>query len=99
LVYETLQSCEPETGKPLPPFLPLAPPIEPFHLKSCSQLEKMQRLQALEKLTRPYGEFEKKIGYTFKNKGYLLQSLTHASYQYNQVFISRIKYIFTYPFR
>lgn len=45
----------------------------------------MQRLQALDKLTRTYGEFEKKIGYTFKNKGYLLQSLTHASYQYNQV--------------
>ncbi|CBY11646.1 unnamed protein product [Oikopleura dioica] len=85
LIVLPSSSCEPETGKPLPPFLLLAPPIEPFHLKSCTQLEKMQRLQALDKLTRTYGEFEKKIGYTFKNKGYLLQSLTHASYQYNQV--------------
>ena len=79
------KSCKPETGKPLPPFIHLAPPIEPFHLKTCTQLEKMQRLQALEKLTKNYHLFEKKIGYTFKNKGYLLQSLTHASYQYNQV--------------
>lgn len=29
--------------------------------------------------------FEKKINYTFKNKAYLLQAFTHASYFYNDI--------------
>jgi len=29
--------------------------------------------------------FEKQIAYTFKNKSYLLQAFTHASYYYNTV--------------
>ena len=47
-------------------------------------LKTSKRSKAIERLTANYGEFEEKIGYTFKNKGYLLQALTHASYQYNQ---------------
>lgn len=85
LIVLPSKSREPETGKPLPPFLPLAPPIEPFHMTKCSADEKIQRLTAITKLTAKFPEFEEKIGYTFKNKGYLLQALTHASYQYNQV--------------
>ena len=76
---------DPETGKPLPPFLPLAPPSEPFHMKSCSETERRSRSNAIRKLTAKFPELEEKIGYKFKNKCYLLQALTHASYQYNQV--------------
>ena len=75
---------DPETNKPLPPFLPLYPPTEPFHMRGCNEIERRHRSKAIERLTANYGEFEEKIGYTFKNKGYLLQALTHASYQYNQ---------------
>ena len=85
LIVLPSKNREPETGKPLPPFLSLAPPIEPFHMSHCSTEEKRQRQIAISKLTAKFPEFEEKIGYTFKNKGYLLQALTHASYQYNQV--------------
>ena len=39
----------------------------------------------MNKLTANYHEFEERIGYKFNNIAYLLQALTHASYQYNQV--------------
>ena len=77
---------DPETGKPLPPFLPLYPPVEPFHFASInSKVEQHQRQNAVNKLTANYHEFEERIGYKFNNIAYLLQALTHASYQYNQV--------------
>ena len=77
---------DPETGKPLPPFLPLYPPVEPFHFASInSKVEQQQRQNAVNKLTANYHEFEERIGYKFNNIAYLLQALTHASYQYNQV--------------
>ena len=47
--------------------------------------ERRSRQIAIDKLTANYHEFEEKIGYKFNNIGYLLQALTHASYQYNQV--------------
>ena len=53
-------------------------------MRGCNEIERRHRSKAIERLTANYGEFEEKIGYTFKNKGYLLQALTHASYQYNQ---------------
>ncbi|KAG8191987.1 hypothetical protein JTE90_002257 [Oedothorax gibbosus] len=37
----------------------------------------------LEKLLAGYSAFEKKIGYDFNDKSYLLQAFTHASYYYN----------------
>ena len=83
---------DPETGKPLPPFLPLYPPVEPFHFASInSKVEQHQRQNAVNKLTANYHEFEERIGYKFNNIAYLLQALTHASYQYNQV-----SYIYPY---
>ncbi|CAK8683082.1 unnamed protein product [Clavelina lepadiformis] len=39
----------------------------------------------LNQLLQGMAGFEKKIGYTFKNKSYLLQALTHASYFYNTI--------------
>lgn len=32
-----------------------------------------------------FGNFERKISYTFQNKAYLLQAFTHASYHYNTI--------------
>ncbi|XP_018328603.1 endoribonuclease Dcr-1 isoform X2 [Agrilus planipennis] len=42
-------------------------------------------LQELEYLLDGYDEFENKIGYHFKDRAYLLQALTHASYSPNTV--------------
>ncbi|GIY47029.1 endoribonuclease Dcr-1 [Caerostris darwini] len=39
----------------------------------------------LEVLSSGFDKFEKKIGYTFKNKAYLLQAFTHPSYYYNDI--------------
>lgn len=41
--------------------------------------------QRLEFLTNGFDRFEKAIGYTFKNKAYLLQAFTHPSYSDNEI--------------
>lgn len=41
--------------------------------------------RTLNHLISGFENFEKKINYTFKNKAYLLQAFTHASYHYNTV--------------
>ncbi|GBO39829.1 Endoribonuclease Dcr-1, partial [Araneus ventricosus] len=41
--------------------------------------------QRLEFLTDGFDRFEKEIGYTFKNKAYLLQAFTHPSYSDNDI--------------
>ncbi|KAJ8936484.1 hypothetical protein NQ314_012348 [Rhamnusium bicolor] len=41
--------------------------------------------EELEKLLDGYDEFERHIGYKFRDRSYLLQSLTHASYSPNQL--------------
>ncbi|XP_022241304.1 endoribonuclease Dicer-like isoform X2 [Limulus polyphemus] len=41
--------------------------------------------EILLKLTNGFDNFEKKIGYSFKVKAYLLQAFTHASYHYNKI--------------
>ena len=88
LIVLPSENREAETRKPLPPFLHLAPPVEPFHMVNCSADETKARHLAIRKLTAKFHELEEKIGYSFNNKGYLLQALTHASYQYNQVQLS-----------
>lgn len=41
--------------------------------------------RTLNHLISGFENFEKKINYTFKNKAYLLQAFTHASYHYNTI--------------
>uniref|UniRef100_A0A4W3IRE5 ribonuclease III n=1 Tax=Callorhinchus milii TaxID=7868 RepID=A0A4W3IRE5_CALMI len=41
--------------------------------------------RTLSHLISGYENFEKKINYKFKNKAYLLQAFTHASYHYNTI--------------
>lgn len=41
--------------------------------------------RTLNHLISGFKNFEKKINYTFKNKAYLLQAFTHASYHYNTI--------------
>ncbi|XP_053331205.1 endoribonuclease Dicer [Spea bombifrons] len=41
--------------------------------------------KTLEHLISGFENFEKKINYRFKNKAYLLQAFTHASYHYNTI--------------
>uniref|UniRef100_A0A4W4G5G7 ribonuclease III n=1 Tax=Electrophorus electricus TaxID=8005 RepID=A0A4W4G5G7_ELEEL len=41
--------------------------------------------RTLHHLISGFENFEKKINYTFKNKAYLLQAFTHASYHYNTI--------------
>lgn len=41
--------------------------------------------RTLHHLISGFENFEKKISYTFKNKAYLLQAFTHASYHYNTI--------------
>ncbi|XP_076834628.1 endoribonuclease Dicer [Brachyhypopomus gauderio] len=41
--------------------------------------------RTLTHLISGFENFEKKISYTFKNKAYLLQAFTHASYHYNTI--------------
>uniref|UniRef100_A0A671MDI4 ribonuclease III n=1 Tax=Sinocyclocheilus anshuiensis TaxID=1608454 RepID=A0A671MDI4_9TELE len=41
--------------------------------------------RTLNHLISGFENFEKKIKYTFKNKAYLLQAFTHASYHYNTI--------------
>ncbi|XP_076355471.1 endoribonuclease Dicer-like isoform X2 [Tachypleus tridentatus] len=41
--------------------------------------------EMLLKLTNGFGNFEEKTGYFFKDKAYLLQAFTHASYHYNKI--------------
>ncbi|XP_071041573.1 endoribonuclease Dicer isoform X2 [Parasteatoda tepidariorum] len=41
--------------------------------------------QRIAGFTSGFDRFEKKIGYTFKNKAYLLQAFTHQSYHYNDI--------------
>uniref|UniRef100_A0A8C4XSP6 ribonuclease III n=1 Tax=Falco tinnunculus TaxID=100819 RepID=A0A8C4XSP6_FALTI len=41
--------------------------------------------KTLNHLISGFENFEKKINYTFKNKAYLLQAFTHASYHYNTI--------------
>ncbi|XP_055361401.1 endoribonuclease Dicer isoform X2 [Betta splendens] len=41
--------------------------------------------RTLSHLISGFENFEKKINYTFKNKAYLLQAFTHASYHYNTI--------------
>ncbi len=40
---------------------------------------------ALEHFLSGYEAFEKTIGYSFRDRSYLLQAFTHASYHYNRV--------------
>ncbi|XP_039260610.2 endoribonuclease Dicer-like [Styela clava] len=42
-------------------------------------------LRKLKLFTKDLAAFEQKINYTFKNKGYLLQAFTHASYYLNTI--------------
>lgn len=37
----------------------------------------------LNRLLEGFSEFEAKINYTFRDRSYLLQAFTHASYHYN----------------
>ncbi|XP_023219964.1 endoribonuclease Dicer-like [Centruroides sculpturatus] len=57
----------------------LEPPQSPL-LKHVPNSDKK-----LDRLLSGYASFEKKIGYNFKDKAYLLQAFTHASYHYNQL--------------
>jgi hypothetical protein len=41
--------------------------------------------KTLNHLISGFENFEKKINYRFKNKAYLLQAFTHASYHYNTI--------------
>ncbi|XP_062863327.1 endoribonuclease Dicer [Trichomycterus rosablanca] len=41
--------------------------------------------RTLDHLISGFENFERKINYTFKNKAYLLQAFTHASYHYNTI--------------
>ncbi|KAM9294252.1 endoribonuclease Dicer [Gastrophryne carolinensis] len=41
--------------------------------------------KTLDQLISGFENFEKKINYPFKNKAYLLQAFTHASYHYNTI--------------
>ena len=41
--------------------------------------------KTLNHLISGFETFEKKINYRFKNKAYLLQAFTHASYHYNTI--------------
>jgi endoribonuclease Dicer len=45
----------------------------------------IKNLGQLEYLTDGFDEFEEKIGYRFRNKAYLLQAFTHASYYFNEL--------------
>ncbi|XP_077586658.1 endoribonuclease Dicer isoform X3 [Stigmatopora nigra] len=48
-------------------------------------LEHSDAERTLNHLISGFGNFEKKINYTFQNKAYLLQAFTHASYHYNTI--------------
>lgn len=60
-------------------FDPLPCPSSPFltHMPNAEQI--------LEQLLDGYEGFEKRIGYTFSDRSYLLQAFTHASYHFNVV--------------
>ncbi|UYV82849.1 DICER1 [Cordylochernes scorpioides] len=60
-------------------YHPLAPPPSPLLTHVPNYEVKLVRL-----LTG-YDQFEKKIQYTFRDKSYLLQAFTHASYHYNRL--------------
>ncbi|XP_077415701.1 endoribonuclease Dicer isoform X2 [Vanacampus margaritifer] len=48
-------------------------------------LEHPDAERTLNHLISGFENFEKKINYTFRNKAYLLQAFTHASYHYNTI--------------
>ena len=39
----------------------------------------------LQRLLEGFGEFEVRIDYTFRDRSYLLQAFTHASYHHNYI--------------
>ena len=41
--------------------------------------------QLLHRLLEGFSEFEARIEYTFRDRSYLLQAFTHASYHYNYI--------------
>ena len=57
----------------------LQEPISPLLLRVPGAPEKLHQLLL------GYDKFEKAINYSFRDKAYLLQSFTHASYHYNTV--------------
>ncbi|KAM9804063.1 endoribonuclease Dicer [Neosynchiropus ocellatus] len=48
-------------------------------------LDHLDTKRHLHHLISGFENFERKINYTFKNKAYLLQAFTHASYHYNTI--------------
>ncbi|XP_078491910.1 endoribonuclease Dicer [Ciona intestinalis] len=68
-----------ETSKTVDRFGYLTPPTNKMLECRPNQQKKLDQLLVA------LGGFERKINYTFKNKAYLLQAFTHASYYYNTV--------------
>uniref|UniRef100_F6XSF3 ribonuclease III n=1 Tax=Ciona intestinalis TaxID=7719 RepID=F6XSF3_CIOIN len=68
-----------ETSKTVDRFGYLTPPTNKMLECRPNQQNKLDQLLVA------LSGFERKINYTFKNKAYLLQAFTHASYYYNTV--------------
>lgn len=67
-------------GEPFLTYHQLLPPPSP--LEPCPFPDAEEQLDLL---LSGYNEFEKKIGYTFRDRSYLLQAFTHASYYRNRL--------------